>query len=72
MLWLIRAAARLSLRNLHQFGFLLGWLGYALSGTYRRRLDAHAALAGLTVAQRREAVASAGRLVTELPWLWLL
>jgi KDO2-lipid IV(A) lauroyltransferase len=71
MLWLIRAAARLSLRNLHRFGFLLGWLGYALSGTYRRRLDAHAALAGLTVAQRREAVASAGRLVTELPWLWL-
>lgn len=52
-------------------GGLLGWLAYALSPTYRRRLAANAALAGLTPAQRREAVADAGRLVMEVPRLWL-
>ena len=71
MLFLIRAAARLSLRNLHRIGHLLGWLGLALSGTYRERLGANSRLADITEAQREEAIASAGRMVTELPWLWL-
>ncbi len=63
-------AAR-SLRLLHAWGGLLGWAGYLLSPSYRRRLDDNAAAAGLTVAQRRAAVADAGRLVMELPRLWL-
>ena len=71
MLLLIRALAKLSLRTLHRLGALLGWLGYGLSGSYRRRLDEHVRLAGLSAAERREAVASAGRMVAELPWLWL-
>jgi hypothetical protein len=69
--FLTRAVAGLSLRTLHRLGTLIGWLGYLLSPTYRRRLDAHAALAGLTAAERREAIASAGRMVAELPFLWL-
>jgi len=71
MLFLIRAVARLSLCNLQRLGFVLGWLGYAFSRTYRQRLVDHATQAGLTLAQRREAVASAGRMVAELPRLWL-
>ena len=63
-------AAR-SLRLLHAWGGLLGWVGYLLSPSYRRRLDDNAAAAGLTPAQRRAAVADAGRLVMELPRLWL-
>jgi len=71
MQFLIRAMARLSLRKLHGIGLLLGWLGYAFSGGYRRRLNEHARLAGLGTAERRAAVGSAGRMVAELPWLWL-
>lgn len=71
MLVLLRWLARRPLWLLHGMGFVLGWTGYALSPTYRRRLRANAALAGLSAAQRRAAVAQAGCLVTELPRLWL-
>lgn len=63
--------SRRSLGVLHALGLLLGWAGYALSPSYRRRLRANAALAGVTAAQRRAAIGHAGRLVTELPKLWL-
>ena len=59
------------LRHLHALGGLLGWLAYGLSPSYRRRLKANAALAGVSTEQRRAAVADAGRLVMELPRLWL-
>jgi Kdo2-lipid IVA lauroyltransferase/acyltransferase len=59
------------LRLLHAWGALLGWAAYAASPSYRRRLRDNAALAGLTSAQRRAAVAEAGKLVMELPRLWL-
>jgi KDO2-lipid IV(A) lauroyltransferase len=71
MLVLIRWLAGRSLSTLHALGALLGWAGYALSATYRQRLRANTALAGLSAAQRRGAVAEAGRMVAELPWLWL-
>jgi len=71
MLSVLRALARLPLRTLHRLGTVLGWLGYGLSPGYRRRLDDHAAVAGLDREQRHLAVASAGRMVAELPWLWL-
>ena len=63
--------ARRSLRFLHALGGLMGWLAYALSPSYRRRLKANATLAGVSPAERRAAVADAGRLVMELPRLWL-
>ena len=68
---LIRWLAGRSLRTLHALGVLLGGLAYVLSPTYRRRLAAHVAQAGLGPAVRRAAAASAGRMVAELPWLWL-
>ena len=71
MLTLIRWLSHWSLSTLHAWGALLGWLAYAASPSYRQRLQANAALAGLGAAQRRQAVAEAGKLVTELPWLWL-
>lgn len=49
---------------------MLGWLAFWGSPTYRRRLRANVAQAGLDWATARGAVASAGRMVAELPWLW--
>ena len=71
MLLLMRWLARWPLRLLHALGVVLGWLSYALSPTYRRRLVANATLAGLSAPQRRAAVGQAGRMVAEIPWLWL-
>ncbi|HZF81585.1 MAG TPA: lysophospholipid acyltransferase family protein [Rubrivivax sp.] len=63
--------SRRSLRLLHALGGCLGWAAYALSPSYRGRLQRNAALAGVNAADRRAAVADAGRLVMELPRLWL-
>ena len=68
---LLNWLSRRSLRLLHALGAALGWAGYALSPSYRRRLRANAAAAGIDAAQRRAAVADAGKLVMELPRLWL-
>ena len=68
---LLHWLARQPLRRLHALGVVAGWLTYLLSPTYRRRGDANAANAGLQRAQARPAVASAGRMVLELPFLWL-
>ncbi|MCE1191489.1 MAG: lysophospholipid acyltransferase family protein [Acidovorax sp.] len=56
---------------LHIMGAAMGWVAFAASPTYRRRFLANAALAGYSFAQVRGAVAHAGRMVAELPRLWL-
>lgn len=61
----------LPLGLIHRVGGLIGWLAYALSPPYRERLRVNAARAGLTPAQRRTAVGHAGRMASEMPWLWL-
>ena len=71
MTTLLRWFAGLSLGFLHLLGAALGWLGYALSGSYRRRMVENAAQAGLDTPSWRPAIASAGRMVMELPKLWL-
>ncbi len=71
MLTLVRWLSRRPLWLLHALGSALGWLTYALSPSYRSRLRANAALAGVAAADRRASVAEAGRLVAELPRLWL-
>jgi KDO2-lipid IV(A) lauroyltransferase len=63
--------SRRSLRLLHALGGALGWAAYLSSRSYRRRLRTNADLAGLSAADRRAAVADAGKLVMELPRLWL-
>lgn len=67
---LFNAASKAPLPLLHRVGALLGWITWCASPTYRRRLAANIAQAGLPAATRRLAVASAGRMVAELPWLW--
>ena len=52
-------------------GAALGWLAFLASATYRRRFLDNAAVAGYRFSQVRAGVAHAGRMVAELPRLWL-
>ena len=63
--------SRRSLRHLHAVGAALGWLAYLTSPSYRKRHRANAALAGVGSAPRRASVGEAGKLLMELPRLWL-
>ncbi len=56
---------------LHALGAAMGWVVFAASPTYRRRFVANVALAGYSLGAVRAAVAHAGRMVAELPRLWL-
>jgi KDO2-lipid IV(A) lauroyltransferase len=78
MLKATRVLARLPLRVLHLFGAVIGWAAYCLSGSYRRKFQTNWSLAhrlmgandlGLQ-AKRRRAIAEAGKLVAELPFVW--
>ena len=71
MLFLLRWLSRRSLRFLHGLGACLGWLAYALSPGYRRRLRKNAQRAGISREQRRRSVAEAGKMGTEGLRLWL-
>ncbi len=69
---LLRAVARLPLPLLHALGSALGWFIYLASPTYRLHLKENLVQAGYTdAATRRAAIASAGKLVLELPAVWL-
>ena len=70
-MFLVRWISRWPLRLLHALGGLLGWLVWLASPTYRRRLRTNADLAGVSAPARRRAIAEAGRMVSETPWLWL-
>jgi Kdo2-lipid IVA lauroyltransferase/acyltransferase len=71
MTHLFRWLARLPLWLLQALGWLLGWLAFLLSPTYRRRFLENTRQAGYPMARVRGAVGSAGRMVGELPRLWL-
>lgn len=71
---LFRLLSRLPLPLLHAFGAVAGRLVYLLSPTYRRNLRANMRLAlgeAGAGAARAEAVAQTGRMVLELPKIWL-
>lgn len=70
MQFLFRFLSFFPLWLLHGLGVLLGWVSY-LSPTYRRRFAENAAQAGYTTDQVRAAVAEGGKLVAELPRLWM-
>ena len=70
--FLMSLAARLPLAVLHAMGALLGWMMYGLSPTYRHYLRDNLEAAGYRDARtRRAAIAGAGRLLAELPLVWL-
>jgi len=67
---LLEWLSRRPLWLLHAIGAAVGWLTWAFSGSYRRRFAEHAALGGAARSATRQAVAEAGRMVLELPYLW--
>jgi KDO2-lipid IV(A) lauroyltransferase len=71
MLLLFRLLGHLPLALLHAGGSALGWLAWLGSPTYRRRFAANLAQAGLRRLAMPGAIGQAGRLVAELPRLWL-
>ncbi len=68
---LFRAFSLLPLPVLHALGWVLGWASFLLSSRYRRRLLAHARQAGYSSGVALRSVGEAGKLVAELPRLWL-
>lgn len=63
--------AKLPLWLLHGLGSVLGWLSFLVSPSYRRKLLENVAQAGYRWASVRGSVGGAGRMVAELPRLWL-
>lgn len=55
----------------HAIGAVMGWLVFAVSPTYRKRFLANSRQAGYTFKEVKGALASSGRLVAELPKLWM-
>jgi len=55
----------------HAIGAAMGWIAWACSPTYRGRFAANSAQAGYRFDQVRAAIGHAGRMVAELPRLWL-
>ena len=70
MIALFRLLARVPLSVMHAVGAGLGWLVWWLAPDYRRRFKENAEAAGLTPAQYRPAIAAAGAMVGELPFVW--
>lgn len=69
---LLRICAALPLGVLHAFGALLGWIMYFGSPAYRRHLRTNLAQAGFSdAATRCAAIAAAGKMLSELPAIWL-
>ena len=66
-----RCLAAWPLPLLHGLGWLLGWLSWLASPSYRRRLARHAGLAGIGWRARLASIGEAGKLSAELPRLWL-
>ncbi len=71
MTTLFRLLSHLPLWLLHGMGWLMGWIAFLASGDYRSRFLENVALAGATRSQWLGAVGESGRLIAELPRLWL-
>ncbi len=71
MTTLFKVLAALPLWLAHAVGWCLGWLVFAASGVYRRRFLANARQAGIDSRHWLAAVGESGKLLAELPRLWL-
>jgi KDO2-lipid IV(A) lauroyltransferase len=67
---LFRLLARVPLVWMQALGAVLGWCAWAFSGSYRRQFARQVELAGVDRSRARSAIAAAGRMVAELPWVW--
>jgi len=71
ILLLFRLLSRLPLPALHALGVVLGWLVWAASAGYRRRLEENLPASIPDRARvRRAAVSEAGKSVLEAAWVW--
>ena len=68
---IFRCLARLPLSWMQAAGAMLGWVVWWASSSYRRQFRDNLNAAGVPWSQGREAVAAAGRMLAELPWLWM-
>jgi KDO2-lipid IV(A) lauroyltransferase len=68
---LFRILSRLPLGGLHLLGWMLGWIAFIAASGYRKNFLHNAALAGIQSGARWAAVGEAGKLVAELPRLWI-
>ncbi len=66
---LFRLFSYLPLPILHGIGFVLGWLVYLASPSYRRRLRENIGRAGFAD-KLRMAISEAGKNIAELPFIW--
>jgi KDO2-lipid IV(A) lauroyltransferase len=71
MVRLFQILALLPLWVLHALGWITGWTAFLLSPGYRKHFSDNAALAGIRRGDRLQAIGEAGKLVMELPRLWL-
>ena len=71
MLTLFRFLSRCPLWILHGTGWVVGWVSYCFSASYRQRFRANVAQAGVSVSTAHAAIAHAGRMLMELPYLWM-
>jgi KDO2-lipid IV(A) lauroyltransferase len=71
MLTLFRWLSRWPLWLLHALGSAVGWISFLVSPGYRRRFRDNVAQAGVPWRDARVAIAEAGRLLFELPYLWM-
>ena len=67
---LFRLLARVPLVWMQALGALLGWCAWVFSASYRAQFLRQVELAGVDPKRARAAIASAGRMVAELPWVW--
>jgi KDO2-lipid IV(A) lauroyltransferase len=63
--------ARMPLSLMQRLGFVLGWLVWWLSPSYRRHFKSNVIAAGVAWRHARPAVAAIGAMVAELPWVWM-
>ena len=71
MIFVFKCFSWLPLWLAQGIGALLGWFVFAASPTYRGRFLANSKLAGYKFSEVKGAIASSGRLVAELPKLWM-
>lgn len=71
MIFVFKCFSFLPLWLAHGIGSVLGWVVFALSPSYRNRFLQNSNQAGYSFAEVSGAVASAGRMVAELPKLWM-
>jgi KDO2-lipid IV(A) lauroyltransferase len=67
----MRVLSRFPLSWLHALGAPIGWLVYVASPSYRARFRSNVAQAEVPWPVARRAIAAAGRLMLELPPLWM-